>query len=200
MTADISGDQVKQFTTDLASSVAIRERLRELNELNGDRLEVLFDPFVASAPTAFEPISLTSPGPTLRGDSLHFQPASNTRPHITRFVAEQEFEGAVIAVNPVEKTFFARLVDLTAQEPEEEVEISFDDISPDDHALIVPGALFNWVIGRITEARSAKTSGQVKRISEIRFRRFFHFSPRAIAKAERQATEMFELLNDRDAP
>ena len=60
-----------------------------------------------------------------------------------------------MSVDPNGDTFVARLADLTGKGPEEEAEIAFQEISPDDRSLIVPGALFTWTIGRVTE-----TSGQ----------------------------------------
>lgn len=181
----------EQLTTGSALPAALCERVQELGALTGDQLVGLLDHLGDWMPVASRPTSLTLPGPGWRGDSLNFQPVASICPRIIRFIAEQEFEGVVIAVDPVERIFIARLFDLTAQGPAEEAEIAFDEISPDDHALIVPGGLFNWVIGRITEARSTKTSGQVKRISEIRFRRFYHFSPDTMARAERHAATMF---------
>ncbi|MBK1725068.1 hypothetical protein CKO23_23245 [Thiocystis violacea] len=113
---------------------------------------------------------------------------------MTGFRTEQQFEGMVVSVDAQQRTFVARLADLTAPAPEEEAEIAFEEISADDHSLIVPGALFMWTIGRMT-----RRNGQVSRVSEIRFRRFFRLTPEAIAKAEQKATEMWELLNDGDA-
>lgn len=194
MTGRINGHQVTQITTDYAWPTAVRERVQELSDLTGNQLEALLNPLVASTPSVFEPLSLTSPGLTARGDGLYFQPAASTPPRITRLKVEQEFEGAVVSVDLANKTFIARLADLTAPGPEEEAEIAFEEISPDDHVLILPGALFSWMIGLITEA-----SGQVRRVSEIRFRRFFRFSADTMARAERQAETMFDLLNERDA-
>jgi hypothetical protein len=120
-----------------------------------------------------------------------FPHTGQAAPRLARFLIEQEFEGMVLSVEANGESFVARLADLTRQGPEEEAEIAFEEISPDDRSLIVPGALFTWSIGRTTEV-----NGQVRRVSDIRFRRFFRFSPSAIADAEKKAEKMLELLNE----
>jgi hypothetical protein len=184
-----SSDFVRQPTAD-SDHKTIRSRLDDLNHLSSDRIESLF----GSTGDASEESHFRSPTavpPQKTGEPLYFRQPSKISPRVTRFTVEQEFEGMVVSVDQNGDFFVARLADLTAKGPEEEAEIAFDEISPDDRPLIVPGALFSWSIGKSTE-----TGGQVRRVSELRFRRFFRFTPSAIVRAEEKAARMLELLND----
>jgi hypothetical protein len=109
-------------------------------------------------------------------------------PRVARFVSEQEFEGVVLTIDVKHNTFFARLVDHTSNYPDEEVEIALDEVSSDDRSLIVPGALFSWNIGR------TERSGQVQRVSELRFRRIFRFDARTVAAAKVEGQKMLAAL------
>ena len=185
-------DFAHQTTSSYKLPETVRSRLNDLRNLSGDRLEIMLG---ATEEVASDGFKFRPPPTAIReqmtGESLAFLAVAQTSPRITRFVVEQEFEGMVVSVDPDSDFFVARLADLTAEGPAEEAEIGCDEISPDDRALIVPGALFCWYIGRSTES-----NGQVRRISEIRFRRFFHFTPSTIAQAEEDAARMLELLND----
>lgn len=81
-----------------------------------------------------------------------------------RFRLLQSWEGRVVEV--FDEGFVAHLVDLTTPGIEEEVEIEFEEISPDDESLVVPGAVFYWSIGYLRSPSGSRT-----RASEIRFRR-----------------------------
>lgn len=123
-----------------------------------------------------------------------FEPPRLVSPKVSNFVAEQEFEGVVVAVDDLQsKTFWARLADITKGFPDEEAEFPFDEVCVDDWALIVPGALFSWNIGR--EWRD----GQMRRVSEIRFRRFFNFTKATIARASERADALASLISESDA-
>ncbi|MFA7386634.1 MAG: hypothetical protein WCZ87_03120, partial [Thiohalobacteraceae bacterium] len=77
----------------------------------------------------------------------------------------QRWDGEVQLVNNGSMTAIIR--DQTNPEnPHEQVEISLDEIPADDHALIMPGAVFYWSIGY------AEGPGKPReRVSRIRFRR-----------------------------
>jgi hypothetical protein len=187
-----SGVRARSLTSEAGSPFPHELRLNELQSLQGRHLETLLNNDMASdLPEEMLPPTSRTVG--ARGDALSFRGASQASPRITRFIADQEFEGMVVSIDTSAGTFVARLADLTAETPEEEAEIAFEEISPDDRSLIVPGALFNWMIGRVTES-----TGQVRRVSELRFRRFFRFTAEAVARAEKRATDMLELLNDGD--
>lgn len=112
-------------------------------------------------------------------------------PSITRYHVEQEFEGVVLSVDNGKRLFIARLIDESSPEtPDEEAVFSFDEISADDLPLIVPGALFSWIMGRTERNRI------IERNSEIRFRRVFKFSEFAIKRAKSSAAAMYALLTD----
>lgn len=122
-----------------------------------------------------------------------FEPPRLTTPKVSAFLPEQEFEGVVLSLDRDNKTFWARLADRTADTPDEEAEFPLDEVSSDDWSLIVPGALFSWNIGR--EWRD----GQMRRVSEIRFRRFFQFSKAAVARSEQRAAALASLIAELDA-
>jgi hypothetical protein len=120
-------------------------------------------------------------------------PSGRDTPRVEKFISEQEFEACVLSVDEAARVFWARLVDHTAGRADEEAEFSFDEVPSDDWGLIVPGALFSWNIG--LEWRD----GQTRRVSEIRFRRFFRFSRGAIAEANEQANRLAQLIAEINA-
>lgn len=131
----------------------------------------------------------TISAPFINAD-IAFKAPAVTAPRISGFISEQEFEGLVETIDPNQKYFWARLVDTTGGMPDEEAEFSFLEVSQDDWSLIVPGALFSWNIG--LESRNK----QMRRVSEIRFRRFFKFSKDTIKKAEQRADSLISLIGE----
>jgi hypothetical protein len=93
-------------------------------------------------------------------------PKENAAPRRLWLQSLQEWEGYVSEVG--EKTFRARLVDLTAnQKFEDEVaEFAIEELSDDNAALLLEGAVFRWVIGY-----QRSESGTKRRVSEVVFRR-----------------------------
>jgi hypothetical protein len=124
---------------------------------------------------------------------LVFEPPKLDSPKVDNFIAEQTFECVVLSVDEVARSFWARLVDCTAQNPDEEAEFAFSEIPIDDWPLIMPGALFFWNVGR--EWRD----GQMRRVSDIRFRRFFQFSGATVSNARQRASELAELIAEANA-
>lgn len=122
-----------------------------------------------------------------------FEPPRLVSPKVENFLSEQEFEAVVLSVDEVNKSFWVRLADRTAGLPDEEAEFSFDEVPSDDWPLIVPGAFFSWNIG--PELRD----GQIRRVSDIRFRRFFRFSRAAIARAAKRASTLELLIKESNA-
>jgi len=136
--------------------------------------------------------SRTTNGSRQPANFLIEQP-SYSPPTVSKFMLEQSFEGVVLSVDLAEKIFWARLADRTANSSEEEAEFPLEEVTPDDWPLIVPGALFSWNIGR--EVRDQ----QVRRVSDIRFRRFYKFSKEVIANARDRADAFMSLLQSIDA-
>lgn len=194
MTALTSGGDIRVPTANADLPGSYRTQLNQLGHLPAGRLHERLDTSAADLPTDTRSHGPTVTAASSNGKALSFRRATGTSSPLTGLATDQEFDGMVVSVAPKGDCFIARLVDLTGDRPEEEAEIAFEEISPDDYPLIVPGALFTWTIGRMT-----KRNGQVTRVSEIRFRRAFRFTPSAIAKAEQKASEMWELLNDGDA-
>jgi hypothetical protein len=100
-----------------------------------------------------------------------------------RFHALQQWEGVVDAVS--DGTFLARLVDRTADGPDEEAEFDFAEIPSGDRELVSPGAVFYWSVGYGTSA-----SGTRSRASIISFRRL----PAWTEVEKRQAKERAQLI------
>lgn len=105
---------------------------------------------------------------------------SISAPPIVKFQKEQVYDGVIVEVNPTTRIFTARLVDRTADNLDEMGEFSLDELNGDED-LAVPGALFTWIIGLATRG------ALVKRISDLRIRRFAPFSKESIIKAEANA-------------
>ncbi|WP_373507632.1 hypothetical protein [Thiocapsa sp.] len=194
MTALTSSGDTHVLTANADLPGSLRTRIDKLDHLPAGHLHERLGTSAAGLPTDIRLRWPTVTAVSSNGKALSFHRAAGSSSPLTGLVTDQEFEGMVLSVAPKCDYFIARLADLTVHGPEEEAEIAFEEISPDDHPLIVPGALFTWNIGRM-----AKRNGQVTRVSEIRFRRAFRFTPNAIAKAEQKAVEMWELLNDGDA-
>jgi hypothetical protein len=77
----------------------------------------------------------------------------------------QSWEGVVLKVT--DDTFYVRLVDLSGNRAEEEMELEKQELSDFDLELLETGAIFYWTIGyRVKLPRGAR-----ERVSQIRFRR-----------------------------
>jgi len=133
-------------------------------------------------------LDVTALSPVRRGASLVFEPPKLSSPKVENFIAEQEFEGVVLSVDEIQRTFWARLADCTAENPDEEAEFAFSEIPVDDWQLITPGALFYWNVGREWRNR------QMRRVSDIRFRRFFQFSEATVTRAKHRAETLADLI------
>jgi hypothetical protein len=110
-----------------------------------------------------------------------------TRP-IPREVKLQEWEGQVQVVN--RKTFTATLTDVTAGSAEESIEVDLlmDDLSDGDQELVVPGAIFRWIVGH------TYTYGQKDSFSRIVMRRLPIWTTHEIKEADREAEELYNAL------
>jgi hypothetical protein len=100
----------------------------------------------------------------------------------------QEWEGQVQEVR--EKYFSARLVDLTRSEKEEteESDLPIDDLVEGDRALLMPGALFRWIIGYRWE------DGEKERFTRVVIRRLPIWTEQEIKSADSEAAELYNAL------
>ncbi len=108
-------------------------------------------------------------------------------PAMEAFVALQRWEGIVTECR--EETFLGHLTDLSAEGPDEEVELLLEDIPDEDRSLVAPGAVFYWAIGYRFEA-----SGQRSRVSSLRFRRLPVWSASELEAARARAGEVAEVF------
>jgi hypothetical protein len=110
-----------------------------------------------------------------------------TRP-TPREVKLQEWEGQVQVVH--QETFTATLTDVTANSTEESVEadLLMDDLSDGDRELVVPGAVFRWIVGH------TYMYGQKDSFSRIVMRRLPIWTTHEIKEADREAEELYNAL------
>lgn len=93
----------------------------------------------------------------------------------------QAWEGVVVSVSEAE--FVAKIRDRTNRDnPEEEVTLPKEDISPSEKDQIVPGAVFYWSIGYKDAPGEPR-----RRVSQIRFRRLPAWSQTEISMANKYA-------------
>lgn len=104
------------------------------------------------------------------------------------FFALQRWEGVVTECR--DDTFLARLTDLTAEGPAEEVELPLTDVSPEDLPLVELGAVFYWSIGYRDES-----SGRRLRASTLRFRRLPVWSEHELEAAAERAAEIARVFD-----
>lgn len=98
----------------------------------------------------------------------------------------QQWECVVTQV--CEDSFLAELADLTEPgNPLELAEFSFEEVSLDDRKLLEVEAVFYWCIGYTTSK-----SGQVQRISEIRFKRSPKWTRALLNSIDKRSAEMYE--------
>jgi hypothetical protein len=96
----------------------------------------------------------------------------------------QSWEGVVLEVR--DKTFTVRLVDLTGDRPEEEMELEKEELSDFDLELLEPGAIFYWRVGY----RRQLPRGARERVSLVRFRRLPAWSKAELASARQRAEDL----------
>jgi hypothetical protein len=138
------------------------------------------------------PIAQDDTSPSMKNGDLktdfgivHYQSVAREVP---REVKLQEWEGQVQEVGS--DYFSARLVDLTAGEREEteEAELPLDDLIESDRALLVPGAVFRWIIGY------RYMYGQKDRFTRFVIRRLPMWTEQEIRSADQEADELHHAL------
>jgi hypothetical protein len=113
--------------------------------------------------------------------------AKPVSPQKSDFTSLQKWEGVVVNVH--DNSFEARLIDLTANTPEETAEIPLEEVSEDDFSLIEEGAVFYWNIGY-----RKMISGQRERVTFIRFRRLPLWQKGEVDAARQKADKLQELF------
>jgi hypothetical protein len=103
-----------------------------------------------------------------------------------RFRSLQGWEGVVEDVS--DRTFTARLFDLSRSGLEEVAEFEVAEVFEDDLSLLEPGAVFYWDVGYL------ETPGGRRRASEIRFRRLPAWTQEELDAAKKEAAEFRELV------
>jgi hypothetical protein len=107
---------------------------------------------------------------------------------LPRELVLQEWEGQVQEVG--EHVFSARLVDLTqgSKEETEETDLPVEDLVEADRSLLVPGAIFRWIIGY------RWVNGEKERFTRVVVRPLPIWTEREIKSADREAAELRNAL------
>ncbi len=107
---------------------------------------------------------------------------------LPREVVLQEWEGQVQEVGA--RVFSARLVDLTrdSKEETEETDLPVDYLSEADRHLVVPGAIFRWIIGY------RWTNGEKEPFTRVVIRRLPIWTEGEIKSADQEAAELHNAL------
>lgn len=105
-----------------------------------------------------------------------------------REIKLQEWEGQVQFVG--DRHFTARLLDITAGDDAETEEADFpvDDLTESDRSLLIPGAVFRWVIGH------RYIRGQKERFARVIIRKLPIWTDTEIKAADKKADELFDEL------
>jgi hypothetical protein len=101
----------------------------------------------------------------------------------------QSWEGVVLAVH--ETSFSTRLIDVSGDHADEEVDLPKDELSAFDLDLLEPGAIFYWTIGY----RQQLPRGARERVSRIRFRRVPAWSEVQLTSAREHAATLARELD-----
>jgi len=117
------------------------------------------------------------------------------RPQPTyRFDVLQKWEGTVTSVSKGE--FVAIIRDLTDRlSPDEEATFEVEEVAEADRPLMVPGAVFYWNVGY-----KRTLSGQLERVSALRFRRLPVWTRSEIEATHRKAKILRELFGIHEEP
>ena len=121
---------------------------------------------------------------------LEFPQVPVFRAPVATFLALQEWEGYVLEIHETE--FRARLVDITADLPneEEDASIPLAEISEDDARKMKVGSIFRWVIGYERSPMRPK-----KRVSQIVFRDLPAITRADMRDGEEWAQRVIRTLN-----
>jgi hypothetical protein len=131
-------------------------------------------------------VSTRSPSPPPRDLGVVQYPSPMRE--LPREIVLQEWEGQVQEVG--EHVFSARLTDLTrgAKEETEEADLPIDDLVEADRSLLVPGAIFRWIIGY------RWANGEKERFARMVIRRLPIWTEHEIKSADQEAAELHNAL------
>lgn len=102
------------------------------------------------------------------------------------FVATGKWEGVVESIDEKAAEFDVRMADILRDGEDLFMTFSMDDVSPEDAGMVVPGAVFYWLVGYYD-----RVSGQRTRVAELKFRRLPVRRDRDLARARERAKDCF---------
>lgn len=131
---------------------------------------------------------LSTRAPTVPPPDLGVVRYPSPERELPREVVAQEWEGQVQEVG--EWVFSARLVDLTrdSKEETEETDLPIDYLSEADRHLVVPGAIFRWIIG------CRWSNGEKEQFTRVVIRRLPIWTEGEIKSADEEAAELHSAL------
>lgn len=103
----------------------------------------------------------------------------------------QVFDGTVLAV--LTDCIRVRLEDLTSDNPDEIADLYWTAIPKEDMAMVMPGAMFRWEIGKTVED-NVETC-----FSEIKFMRLPPWTKKELVRAQKKARKMWKHFKPKDA-
>lgn len=110
----------------------------------------------------------------------------------------QEFEGCIESVDRENKTFWAKLFDVTQPryDIDEMAEFDFSVFEVSDHQYIKEGYLFDWVIGEIVDEHNIP----IRSFSELSFQKRTRKEQAAwrkkLVKAKKEANRMVKVIEN----
>lgn len=171
-----SAVSLQEFVFEATSTASAVQSSGSNSPVGMDRLCLTTSAF---QPEKFEGTSEPSTRPvTPRRDA---RVASHAKPS-GLFVATGKWEGIVESVDDMANEFDVRMADILHSGDELFMTFSKDDVSPEDALLVVPGAVFYWVVGYYD-----RVSGQRTRVAELKFRRLPVRRARDLARARERA-------------
>lgn len=115
-------------------------------------------------------------------------PPTQSRGTRASFLSRAKWRGTVVSVS--EETFTAQLEPLVGSEGRVDADLYFEDLTPADRPLVVPGARFYWTIGYLDGE-----SGQRLKSDILRFQRTPPPSASELREADRQAEALLRVLD-----
>jgi len=133
-----------------------------------------------------------------RGSSLRELALGSPQPEVavrTREMIRQQWECSVMSVAP--DSFEAILRPVRQSQSQSDAvlftTVQLDEISQDDVELLMPGAVFDWVVGFQESAGGTRTG-----FSRMKFRRLPSWTAREIREAKSRAAEMLAAFGETD--
>lgn len=162
------------------------ERLSRIRERHGLRFEMIAMGGVMTAADVSSYLGLGASAVQMATAAVS-EPglAAEAFAHYRPFIqATEEWDGLVMTVDADRGTFWARLVRVDEESPDEEAQFDLNEVHPDERNEITTGAVFTWRIEVTVE------SGRLVRRSAIRLKEIRMLSPDDHLEGKRLAAQV----------